>query len=82
MKNMTKKWYVIRTRPQYEYIAANSLHTNDLEYYLPLALVPDEKLGGRKTPVFPGYMFLRHDTEQGEWPSLSHLMIFHRVSEL
>lgn len=65
-QNEKRRWYVVRTRPRSEEIAARHLGRHDVGVYLPrLALKPFQSAGlhGRELtePLFPGYLFAELD---------------------
>jgi len=68
---MPRHWYLIRTKPHSEYIAAESLEREGLEFFLPSVRVPQTPSGQVEAPLFPGYLFLRIDADT--WPSLLRL---------
>ena len=65
----TPKWYVVRTEPSAEYQAASELTREGYEIFFPTVKSPHNRLGHPDTPLFPGYLFLRHDPETSDWPS-------------
>lgn len=66
---MAHNWYVIRTKPRAEYLAASELEQAGLEVYLPRARGPFARMGHPDGPIFPGYLFLRCDPVNDGWPS-------------
>ena len=66
---MPAKWYVIRTQPSSEYLAADELKRDGVEVYLPCISVALPRPGHTDTPLFPGYLFLRCNPEEGDWPA-------------
>ena len=66
-------WYVVRTRSRYEHRAARALESQGLEYYFPRVRVPRPPAGGVTRPLFPGYIFIRHDQQREDWPSVQTL---------
>lgn len=74
---MAFRWYVVRTEPRAEYLAAGGLERDGFEIYLPRVISPQLRLGHSDTPLFPGYLFVRCDPEGEGWPSLR---LGHRVS--
>jgi hypothetical protein len=68
---MAKSWYVIRTKLQSEYIAASALRRERFELFFPRVRMPDPQVGRGDTPLFPGYLFLRHDLESEGWPEIN-----------
>ena len=70
---MALHWYVIRTKPHCDYIAAESLQNEDLELFFPRCKTPKPKPGRNDTPFFPGYLFLRFDFSKQDWSRLKSL---------
>ena len=70
---MSRRWYVIRTKPQCEYIASDGLERRGLESFLPCVQTPRPRHGHSDLPLFPGYLFLRCDPEKHGWPSIHML---------
>lgn len=73
---MALNWYVLRTEPRAEYLAADELRQDGLEVYLPLVGGPHKRPGHVDAPLFPGYLFLRCDLEADGGPPLRQA---HRV---
>ena len=67
---MAHSWYVIRTRPQCEYVAAEALERDGFEFFFPCVRKRRPRASRADTPLFPGYIFLRHDLEVLEWPAI------------
>jgi transcriptional antiterminator RfaH len=74
---MALGWYVLRTEPRAEYLAAAELARDGFEIYFPRVKSPQDRIGRGDSPLFPGYLFLRFDLECDRWPSLR---LRHRVS--
>lgn len=70
-------WYVLRTQPKAEYIAASELQRDGLEVYLPLVEGPHKRTGHVDAPLFPGYLFMRCDLAGDGWPTFRPA---HRIS--
>ena len=70
---MGLRWYVIRTKPRCEHLAAASLESNGFDLFFPRVRVVKPR--GRKVvcPLFPGYLFLHHDAETHGWASVLRL---------
>ena len=66
---MAHRWFVVRTEPRAEYLAANALGREGFETYLPRINAEYPRMGHADTPLFPGYMFLRFDPEGEGWPT-------------
>ena len=65
------RWYVVRSKPQAENMAAANLRHQGFEVYLPLALMMDRKTKqpvGR--PLFPRYLFVRLDLTVDQWRAI------------
>ena len=69
-------WYVLRTEPHAEYLAAAQLNRDGIEVFFPRVKVIYPRRGHADTPLFPGYIFLRWDPENGGWPTFRAV---HRV---
>ncbi len=57
-------WYALRTRSNYEKIAAAVLEARGFEQFLPLYWAPkrrSDQVMKSKIPLFPGYLFCRFD---------------------
>lgn len=57
-------WYALRTRSNYEKIAAGFLEAKGFEHFLPLCRTQKHRLKQvieSSTPLFPGYLFCRFD---------------------
>lgn len=67
---MSRHWYVLRTRPHSERVAAAALERDGMELFLPCVRRPHRDAGEVSAPLFPGYIFLRHDLEGERLPSL------------
>ena len=53
------QWFVIRTQPQAESVAACELARDGFEVFAPRVTSVRAKAGTGETPLFPGYLFLR-----------------------
>lgn len=82
MKNQTSKgyvikvkqrWYVIRTNPQSEHIAAASLEREGLSVFFPEIRRTLPRENCKLTPMFPGYIFLRCEVSKIDCPPI-HLL--------
>ena len=60
---MAVRWYVARTRPRGECAARDYLQSMGFEVFLPCVQASGLRRGHRPKPLFPGYLFLRHDLE-------------------
>jgi transcriptional antiterminator RfaH len=66
---MTQRWFVARTEPRGEYLAADELALDGLETYSPTIETTKPRVGHTDSPMFPGYIFVRCDPETNGWPS-------------
>lgn len=67
---MAYQWYVVRTEPRAEFLAAEELRKEGVEVFFPVFNSVHPRYGLRSTPLFAGYMFLKCDFEANGWPSL------------
>ena len=67
---MAYRWYVVRTEPRAEFLAAEELRNEGFEVFFPQYNSVHPRYGLRSTPLFAGYMFLKCDTEANGWPYL------------
>lgn len=67
---MALRWYVVRTKPQCDYQAAESLENDGFEAFFPRCKTPKSRLSRSDTPLFPGYLFLRFDFANQDWSRL------------
>ncbi len=74
---MARGWYVVRIQPRAEYLAASELEHDGFEIFFPCVKSPYARVGHSDTPLFPGYLFLRWNSEDEGWPSFRPA---HRVS--
>ena len=58
------KWYVIRTEPQADSLAAWELQRAGFEIFSPRVKVVHPKSERAEAPLFPGYLFLKWDLEE------------------
>jgi transcriptional antiterminator RfaH len=73
MVTMEKRWYVLRTKPNSESLAAANLERQGYELFLPRVTAPQVKHGGyRMVPLFPGYLFLRCADPYYGWPQVQY----------
>ena len=68
---MTQSWYVVRTEPRGEYLAAKELGRDGFEVLFPRAKTPHPRTGFHDVPLFPGYLFLKCAAQSEGMPSLS-----------
>ena len=60
---MARQWYIVRTKPRAEYLAAEELGRDGFETFFPQAKSPHNRISHADTPLFPGYLFLRVDLD-------------------
>lgn len=65
---MRDRWFVVRTKPQAEYLTASALSDEGFETYLPCIKAVFPRRGHTDTPLFPGYIFLKIRPEIEGWP--------------
>lgn len=71
---MTRRWYVVRTKPNSDNLAGSMLRREGLETFVPHVDTPVEgNQRRRRIPLFPGYLFLRCDVEGEDMPEVSRL---------
>jgi transcriptional antiterminator RfaH len=73
---MSSEWHVITVQPRAEYLSAEELTRDGHEIFFPCVKSEYARAGHSDKPLFPGYMFIRFDPEQGGWPSFR---MAHRV---
>jgi len=64
-------WYVVRTAPRGEYLAAEELRRGGFEVILPEAKTPDHSEQSGYTLLFPGYLFVRCEADAATLPHLT-----------
>ena len=76
------EWYALHTKPRVERRVAMTLQQRGVETFLPEATVLTSNQKRRKTPFFPGYLFMRVDLATDnpalwQWtPGLRHIVAF------
>jgi transcriptional antiterminator RfaH len=70
---MALLWYAALTKPRAEYAAQERLRGAGIEVFLPCAKTPHPRFGHSDTPLFPGYLFLRYNLEEGGLQQLRKL---------
>ena len=65
---MPGKWYVIRTEPRTEYLAADELARDGFEILFLRVKVIRPRVGHTDIPLFPGYLLIRCHPEAEGWP--------------
>ena len=63
------RWYVVRTKPRAESLAARELIRDEVEIFSPQVTSDEIDTGGIPVPLFPGYIFMKLDPETYGWPS-------------
>jgi len=56
---MMESWYIIRTVPRSEHLAATEICEMGWEVFLPCTPSPDLRPSRPQSPLFPGYLFVR-----------------------
>ena len=67
---MAPRWYVARTQPRADLLAAGELGRDGLEVFAPRVKAQRPATQDLDAPLFPGYLFVRIDPETEGWPSL------------
>jgi transcriptional antiterminator RfaH len=67
---MALRWYLIRTQPRAEYQSAAELDRDGLEIFFPRVKTSQPRAWHEDSPLFPGYLFVRFDTEKSGWPMM------------
>ena len=70
---MRNNWYLVRTRPLSEYMAAAALERSGHEFYFPLVKTPRPRIGYNDAPLFPGYLFVRHKVNGSGLPVIRRM---------
>lgn len=70
---MTRSWYVVRTKPHSEYLAADALRMEGYEHFFPRIQAVQRRTGKKEIPLFPGYLFVRCDVDGGQWSAIGLL---------
>ena len=65
---MVKNWYVLRTRAQSDHLAARNLQKQRFEVFFPKVGVPRAGSIQDIVPLFPGYLFIRLESDDDIWP--------------
>lgn len=68
-----KRWYVVKLRYKQEQVAEDNLNNQGFENYIPCMLEVRTRKGENinvLVPLFPGYMFVRFDTERDRWRAI------------
>ncbi len=67
------RWYAAYIRPRTEAVAASSLERVGYQVFAPRVRTHHPRRGIASAPLFPGYLFLRHDLEEYGWPQLNRV---------
>ena len=70
---MTRRWYVVRTKPNSDNLAASTLRREGLETFSPHVDTPIKGNQRKRIPLFPGYLFLNCDVHEKDRPEVSRL---------
>ena len=70
---MPRAWYVLRTKPQSDHLAARTLNGQGFETFFPRVAVPRPGARQATVPLFPGYIFINLDDADDVWPVVNLL---------
>ncbi len=70
---MTQGWYLVRTRPLSEYMAAAAMERSGHKLYFPRVKTPRPRRGHGDAPLFPGYLFVRQDRDKSGLPAVNRI---------
>ena len=70
---MTRRWYVIRTKPRSETLAVSALERGGFKVFFPRVQSPATNPRRAYESLFPGYIFIGSDGEENELPSIAHM---------
>ena len=70
---MSMQWYVARTKPLAEYPTQKNLVNSGIETFLPSIRSRRPRRGYESEPLFPGYLFIHCNLEEGEHKLLKSL---------
>tara|TARA_Y100000588_G_scaffold129394_1_gene141657 strand:- start:444 stop:1088 length:645 start_codon:yes stop_codon:yes gene_type:complete len=65
--NSVMAWYVLRTKPRSDRVAFENLERNGYNVFFPEIDIPIRGEMYNRTPLFPGYLFIRLDPQKA-WP--------------
>lgn len=68
-----RPWFLAKTKPLSEYLAAGSLEAAGHEFYFPLVETPKPRTGKSNSPLFPGYIFVRQQSAGDGLPCINNL---------
>lgn len=63
------RWYVVRTRPRAESSAADRINQDGIEAFSPLITMSGVNNRNNLTPLFPGYIFIKLESDSYRCPS-------------
>lgn len=66
---MPRRWYVVRTVPSLEGLAARNLRSQSFDVFFPRTKMK-VKSDIRYMPLFPCYLFIRFDVKKARWRSI------------
>ena len=66
---MGLRWFVLRAKPRSEFLAVSELERDEIEVFTPFVKRRHGRMGPTKSPLFPGYLFVRCDPANEGWPS-------------
>lgn len=69
---MSKRWYVVRIKPNCDRMAASALSREGFELFFPEVDI-FSRIQPKRVPMFPGYLFLRCDILGHDLPVISRL---------
>ena len=70
----SKAWYLAQLKPNSHRIAEANLSRQGFESFCPMAMETKRQRGKfikAEKPLFPGYIFVQHDPEQGPWTPIN-----------
>ena len=70
---MTKRWYVVRIKPNCDRMAASALSRDGFDLFFPQVDISIRKIQSKRVPMFPGYLFLRCNILGHDLPIISRL---------
>ncbi len=76
MKTETNlNWYLIQNKPNLHFSAKQNLQDQNFKVFLPLLEATKRKFSkfvNEKTPLFPGYMFVRFNHDLDQWAKINN----------
>lgn len=70
---MPTRWYLARTKPTREHLAASALQQSGFTLFFPMIKKPRKTEGYYKTPLFPGYLFVALNDNQDGVPPIHRM---------